>query len=94
MFGPVQTKLDVLTTKRFINCLMGTGKTTQMLWCINKILESGETCLLVTPSTYIIKECFPDKQLPEGLTVIHIDKLLKYLKTVDETGCFGVIYII
>lgn len=80
MFGPVQTKLDEITTRRFINCLRGSGKTVQMVKTINNILEKGETCLLVTPSTYIIKELFPERKLPEGLSVIHIDKLLKYLK--------------
>lgn len=80
MFGPVETKLDELTTKRFIGCLVGSGKTTQMIWCVNKILERGETCLVVTPNTYLIKELFSNQQIPEGVAVIHIDKLLKYLK--------------
>ena len=40
MFGPVQTKLDELTTKRFINCLVGSGKTTQLIWVINTILSN------------------------------------------------------
>lgn len=84
MFGPVQTKLDELTTKRFINCLVGSGKTTQLIWVINTILSKGETCLLVTPETYLIKSYFPDNKLPEGLSVIHIDKLLKYLKNYHE----------
>ena len=80
MFGPVETKLDELTTKRFISCLWGSGKTTQMLWSINKILEKGETCLVVTPCTFIFKDLFPDRKLPEGVKLLHIDKLLKYLK--------------
>lgn len=80
MFGPVETKLDELTARRFISCLWGSGKTTQMLWSIQKILEKGETCLLVTPEIYLIKTYFPNNTLPEGLSVIHIDKLLKYLK--------------
>lgn len=80
MFGPVETKLDEITTRRFINCLRGTGKSTQLLWTINKILEKGETCLLVTPETYLIKTYFPNNTLPQGLSVIHIDKLLRYLK--------------
>lgn len=86
MFGPVETKLDELTIKRFINSIMGTGKSTQLLWTINKILENGETCLLVTPETYLIKTYFPNNTLPEGLSVIHIDKLLKYLKRYPNEG--------
>lgn len=86
MFGPVETKLDALTARRFINCLLGSGKTTQMLWSINKILEKEESCLLITPHTYIIKELFPDRQLPEKLKVVHIDKLLKYLKRYPING--------
>lgn len=80
MFGPVETKLDELTARRFINCLRGSGKTVQMLKTINNILEKGETCLLITPSTFAIKDLFPERKLPEGLSVLHIDKLLKYLK--------------
>ena len=84
MFGPVQTKLDEITARRFISCLVGSGKSTQLIWVINKILSKGETCLLVTPETYLIKSYFPENKLPEGLSVIHIDKLLKYLKNYHE----------
>lgn len=80
MFGPVQTKLDELTSRRFINCLRGSGKTVHMLGTINSILEKGEPCLLITPSTFGIRDLFPERKLPEGLSVLHIDKLLKYLK--------------
>lgn len=80
MFGPVETKLDELTSRRFINCVSGTGKTVYMLGTINSILEKGETCLLITPSTFGIRDLFPERKLPEGLSVLHIDKLLKYLK--------------
>ena len=80
MFGPVETKLNELTARRFINCLRGSGKTVQMLKTINNILEKGETCLLITPSTYGIRDLFPERKLPEGLSLLHIDKLLKYLK--------------
>lgn len=80
MFGPVETKLDELTTRRFINFLCGSGKSTQMIWTINKILENGETCLVITPETYFIKFYFPNNEIPQGVKVIHIDKVLKYLK--------------
>jgi len=86
MFGPVETKLDEITTRRFINSIRGTGKSTQLLWTINKILEKGETCLLVTPETYLIKTYFSNNTLPQGLSVIHIDKLLKYLKRYPNEG--------
>lgn len=80
MFGPVETKLDELTTRRFINFLCGSGKSTQMIWTINKILENEETCLVITPETYLIKHYFPNYEIPKGVKVIHIDKVLKYLK--------------
>lgn len=80
MFGPVETKLDELTTRRFIHFLCGSGKSTQMIWTINKILENGETCLVITPETYFIKHYFSNYEIPKGVTVIHIDKVLKYLK--------------
>ena len=80
MFGTVQTPLNGTTVTRFCNSIVGTGKTYGMLLHVKDILSKGQTCLLITPSTYLVKEYFPDHRLPEGLSVLHIDKYLKYLK--------------